>query len=220
MLLAAGRGERMQSLTDNTPKPLLKVAEKSLIEYHLYALAQAGIEEVVINVCYLAEKIQQALGKGERYGVKIHYSIEQQALGLGGGVYQALPLLGKEPFIVISSDIWTAYPLVQLPSQLSGLAHMMMVDNPNFHPQGDFVLQENEVIDRDGSKLTYGGIGVFQPQFFQVCGPGVYSIMKPLQLALLRQQVRGEHYQGAWWNVTTARELAEVETYISLNPLD
>ena len=141
MILAAGRGERMRPLTDHTPKPLLEVGGKALIEYHLMALSQAGVRSVIINHAWLGEQIEARLGNGERYGLQIQYSPEVPvALETAGGIIQALSQLGADPFIVINGDIWCDYPLQQLPQQLDGLAHLVMVNNPPHNSQGDFCL--------------------------------------------------------------------------------
>ena len=137
MILAAGRGERMRPLTDATPKPLLKVGGKALIEYHLENIKQAGIHDVVINLAWLGEQIESQLGDGSRYGLCIEYSREGEALETAGGILRALPLLGDEPFIVINGDIWSNYSFDALPPSPTGLAHLVLVNNPPHHPAGD-----------------------------------------------------------------------------------
>ena len=147
MILAAGRGERMRPLTDTTPKPLLRIGGQTLIERHVHALARAGITELVINHAYLGEQIVQALGDGDAYGVHICYSPETGgSLETGGGIMNALPLLGAEPFLAVNGDIWTDFPFDSLPPQIDGLAHLVMVDNPDNHPQGDFSLSRGPVV--------------------------------------------------------------------------
>jgi MurNAc alpha-1-phosphate uridylyltransferase len=145
MILAAGRGERMRPLTDHTPKPLLLVNDQPLIAYNLIKLANIGVREIVINVSYMAELIIKTLGDGSQYGVRITYSHEAAALETGGGIYQALPLLGIEPFIVMNADIWIDYPLQNLPQQLTSLAHLILVDSPSHNTHGDFYLNHDKV---------------------------------------------------------------------------
>jgi len=209
MLLAAGRGNRLNKLTHHTPKPLLKVGERALIEHHLVALAQAGITDVVINISYLAKQFISQLGDGSRYGVAIHYSFEPEEGGLetGGGIYQALPLLGNDPFIAISADLYTDYPLQHLPRQLDGLAHLVLVDNPPHHPDGDFCLVDGLIQETGAPLVNFGGIGVYSPSLFQGDLPRFFPLTQVLRPAIRTKQVSGEHYQGVWHNITTAEQL-------------
>ena len=161
MILAAGRGKRLSPLTDQVPKPLLQIAGTPLIVYHLINLKKIGITEIVINVAYLAEQIRSALGDGSQYGVKVTYSYESVALETGGGIFQALPLLGEAPFMVISADIWTEYPLQNLLQTLEGLAHLIMVDNPSFHPKGDYGLVNNKLTITNANKIFFITISFF-----------------------------------------------------------
>ena len=221
MILAAGRGERMRPLTDSTPKPLLKVAGKMLIEYHLYNLARAGVTEVVINHAWLGEQFQQMLGDGERYNLKINYSDEgDNALETAGGIIKALPLLGAEPFIVVNGDIWTDYDYREL-HQPAGLIHLVLVDNPLHHPQGDFglddggvVLDQFQVQSDQLSLLTYSGIGVYAPEIFTKLKSGVQPLAPVIRQAIARQQVSGEHFKGQWWDIGTPERLLELERLI------
>ena len=216
MILAAGRGERMRPLTDTTPKPLLKVAGRSLIEYHLLRLAAAGISEVVINLAWLGEQVKRSLGSGSAYGVSIEYIHEgEQALETGGGIFNALPLLGNKPFLVINGDIWTDYPLQQLPASLSGLAHLVLVDNPAHHPSGDFAIDDtghavSEAID----KLTFSGVGVYAPELFVNCESGIFPLAPLLREAMAKQQVTAEHYRGYWSDVGTVERLQQLEMFL------
>ena len=145
MILAAGRGKRMGALTQHTPKPLLKMGDNYLIEYSIANLVRAGIKNIVINISYQGEQIKTALGDGKRYGAAISYSEEAERLETGGGIFNALPLLGNEPFLVVSSDIITDYALTTLPKQPDGLAHLVLVSNPVYHPDGDFGLANGRV---------------------------------------------------------------------------
>jgi MurNAc alpha-1-phosphate uridylyltransferase len=215
MILAAGRGERMGELTRDVPKPLLQVAGRYLIEYPLLALAKLGISDIVINICYRGEQIKTALGNGERYGVTLHYSEEETALETGGGIYQALPLLGENPFIVLSGDVITDFPLQRLPVEPTGLAHLVLVNNPLFHPQGDFCLEDKQIYYGKKETLTFANIGVYHPALFADCQPGRFRLGEILKKAVLAHQVTGEHYLGQWHNVGSAQELIVANTQVS-----
>lgn len=208
MLLAAGRGQRMRELTDNTPKPLLEVAGKPLIEHHIEALSACGIKEFVINLHYLGEQIQAYLGDGSQWNVAIQYSQETTLLGMGGGVKQALPLLGDKPFIVMSNDIWTDYPLELLLQHKNAKAHLVLVDNPAFHLTGDYSLAGKQVINKTALSYNYAGIGVFSPEIFQSQDAGAFGIMPVLAPLIEQCEVTGEHYQGLWLNLNTPEDLA------------
>ncbi len=218
MILAAGRGERMRPLTDNLPKPLLKVAGKMLIEYHLEKLKAAQITEVVINHAWLGEKIEQALGDGTRYGLTIHYSPEVEALETAGGIINALPLLGNSEFIVINGDIFCDYELSSLPSSLSGLAHLLLVENPEHHLEGDFALTNSGLLEQTGeNKQTFSGIGVYHADLFKDYPRGKLALAPILRKAMDQQQVTGEFYQGIWHDVGTPERLSELELYLKNN---
>jgi MurNAc alpha-1-phosphate uridylyltransferase len=212
MILAAGRGERMRPLTNTTPKPLLQVGGQALIEYHLAALREAGIHEIVINHAWLGEQITQRLGDGSQHGVQIQYSDESAgALETAGGIVKALPLLGDEPFVVVNGDIFTDYSYAGLPQQPDGLAHLVMVDNPLQHPGGDFVLREGRVLAEGEPRLTFSGIGVYDPQLFSGCQPGILPLAPILREAMARNEVSGEHYTGQWLDIGTPERLAELD---------
>jgi N-acetyl-alpha-D-muramate 1-phosphate uridylyltransferase len=211
MLMAAGRGTRMRPLTDSLPKPLLRVANKSLIVHHIEALVRAEIYEIVINLSYLGHLIEAALGDGAAFGARIQYSHEAVPLEFGGGVIQALPLLGSEPFAVVAADLFTDYPFAQLPQQLDGLAHLVLADNPTHHPEGDFGLVNGQVDLRGAPRLNYAGIGVYHPELFVGYNPGVQSFLTVVEPAVTAGQVSGEHYQGHWFNIGTPESLAEAE---------
>lgn len=213
MILAAGRGERMRPLTDHTPKPLLEVGGKALIEYHLHALRQAGITEVIINHAWLGQQIEARLGNGEHYGLRIEYSPEVPvALETAGGIIQALPRLGQAPFVVINGDIWCDYPLQQLPLQPEGLAHLVMVANPLHNPQGDFCLQQDGRLQAEGEpKLTYSGIGLYDPRLFAGLETGIRPLAPLLKTAMAQGLVTGEQYTGQWWDVGTPERLQELD---------
>jgi N-acetyl-alpha-D-muramate 1-phosphate uridylyltransferase len=216
MILAAGRGERMRPLTDVTPKPLLKVNGKPLIEYHIEALALAGVQDIVINLAWKGTMLRDALGSGARFGVRLHYSEEgREALETGGGIFNALSLLGHEPFIVVSGDIWTDYPITLLRSRLTqpDTAHFVMAPNPDFHPRGDFGLQENRIIEA-APRYTYANIGVFTAEFFAGCEPGRFPLVPIMRRWIREQRVSGELFEGEWCNIGTPGQLAELDQYL------
>lgn len=214
MILAAGRGERMRPLTDTTPKPLLQVGGKPLIEYHLDALARGGVREVVINLSWKGAQLRQALGDGSRFGLTLHYSDEGEvALETGGGIVKALPLLGPDPFIVVSGDIWSDFPLTRAASALcaADVAHFVLVPNPQFHLRGDFGLSGGRVTVSGAPLYTYANIGVFRPEFFAGYGAERFPLVKPMREWIGRGQVSGELYEGAWCNVGTPPQLEALD---------
>lgn len=213
MILAAGRGERMRPLTDATPKPLLKAAGKALIDYHLENLAAAGIADVVVNLSHLGSQIRAALGDGSRYGVSIRYSDEGvPALETGGGILEALPLLGPGPFIVVNGDVWTDYRYADLPAGPDDLAHLVMVANPDHHPRGDFVLNDGRVrTDGPGARYTFSGIGVYRPELFAGRTTGRFPLAPLLREAMAADRVGGEYYGGHWLDVGTPQRLRDLD---------
>lgn len=216
MILAAGRGERMKPLTDSTPKPLLVVGGKPLIEHHIEALVQAGINELVINHAWLGRQIEQQLGDGARFNARIQYSPEgEHALETGGGIFNALPLLGDEPFVVVNGDIFTDFPFQMLPRQPEGEAHLVLVTNPGHHPQGDFALTGDEVGKAGDTMLTYSGIGVYRREFFSSCDAGGFPLAPLLFDAIARRQVTGMFYDGMWMDIGTPARLAEINRQVS-----
>lgn len=217
LIFAAGRGERMRPLSDTTPKPLLDVGGKRLIEWHLENLAAAGVRDVVINTSHLAEQFPPALGDGSRWGVRIHYSYEgPEPLETGGGMQRALPLLGTGPFIAVNGDIWCDLDFSTLRQDPAGLAHLVLVDNPPHHLRGDFFLREG-LLENDsdgplppageGTRLTFSGIGVYRPGLLDGQQAGRYSIVPILRAALRSGRVSGEHYRGRWSDVGTPQRL-------------
>ena len=212
MVLAAGRGERMRPLTDTLPKPLLSVGGRPLIAWHLAALARAGIREVVVNLSWLGEKLRAALGDGAGYGVSITYSEEGPvALETGGGIQRALPLLGSDPFLVVSADVWTDIDFARVRLAPDALAHLVLVPNPPHHPRGDFALESGWVVSRDSERLTYGNVGIYHPGFFAGFAAGRFPLKQPLDRGIAAGRVRGELHTGAWWDVGTPQRLADLD---------
>ena len=211
----------MRPLTDHTPKPLLEVGGMPLIEHHILALRAAGISDLVINHAHLGEKIEEKLGDGARLAVNIRYSAEGagQALETGGGIFKALPLLGDAPFLVINGDVWTDidYASLQFQAVTSGnaLAHLVLVENPQHNPLGDFILKKGWVFDEKGvGSLTFSGVGIYSPELFDGCQPGHFGLAPILRRAMTSGQVTGEKYSGAWFDVGTPQRLAFVDEYI------
>jgi MurNAc alpha-1-phosphate uridylyltransferase len=218
MILAAGRGQRMRELTDDTPKPLLRVGQYLLIEYAIRAMTKMDIKDIVINISYQREKIKTTLGDGKKYGVNIHYSEEEEALETGGGIFQALPILGSEPFIVLSSDVISDYALQQLPTKLEGLAHIILVDNPDFNLRGDFNLDGKFVNCDPPCSLTYANIGIFHPELFGSCKPGKFRLGDLLKKHAKQGLVTGEYFSGFWRNLGTPEQLAELNAVFDSAP--
>jgi len=210
MLLAAGRGERLRPITDSLPKPLVAVAGKPLIVYHLEALARAGITDVVINLSWLGEKIRAALGDGERHGVRITYREEGPVpLETGGGIHGALPLLGPGPFLVVNSDVWTDMDFSRvLTLEESADARLQLAPNPPHHPRGDFGLEGDFVVESEADRFTYTGIGVYRPELFEGCTPGKFPLLPLLKRAIAARRLRGEVYRGEWLDIGSPDRLA------------
>jgi N-acetyl-alpha-D-muramate 1-phosphate uridylyltransferase len=215
MLLAAGRGERMRPLTDQCPKPLLPVGGKPLIVWQLERLAAAGYREIVINLAWLGEQIAATLGDGSRYGVSIAYSREPwPALETGGGVLQALPLLGSEPFLVVSADIWTEFDFARIAIAPDALGQLVLVPNPPHHPRGDFGLEQGRVVDGE-PRFNYGNIGLYRPAFFEGCSPGRFPLVEPLRRAIAAGRLGGQLYEGQWENIGTLQQLAQLDAELA-----
>ncbi len=217
MILAAGRGERMRPLTDNTPKPLLMVGGKPLIQWHVEALQAAGFTELVINHAWLGEQIESRLGDGAQWDVHIVYSPEgEHALETGGGIFRALPLLQEdEPFLVVNADVLTDIDFRQLPARIEGLAHLLLVPNPVHHPQGDFVLKDKNVSSVGEPRLTFSGIGIYRPQLFAGCQDGVFPLAPLLRQAMQQNRVSGQLHQGVWLDVGTKERLQYANTHLN-----
>lgn len=216
MILAAGLGERLRPLTDETPKPLIKIAGKSLIKHHLEKLNSAGYKEVVINLSYLGDMIQQQLGDGSRFGVHIEYSNEgNEPLGTGGGIIHALPLLGNEPFLVINGDTWCDHSL-SFPNLSPGKqAHLVLTDNPPHNPVGDFVYEYGNIFNTGKNFLTFSGIGIYDPKLFKNYAIERLVLTPILRTAIDNKLVSAEHYTGKWFDIGTLERLEQAEEYVS-----
>ena len=205
----------MRPLTDNLPKPLLPVAGKPLLQYHVEALARAGYTDLVINHARFGDRIEAWFADGAAFGVNIRYSAEgDNPLGTGGGIKRALPLLGNDPFPVVNGDTWTDFPLETLKMPRIGQTHLVLVPNPAHHPRGDFALQDGRVSDFGEPGYTFSGIGVYHPGLFRSVTEPVFALAPVLRQAMENQQVTGELYRGRWFDVGTPARLAEVEDYL------
>ncbi|CAG0945808.1 MAG: N-acetylmuramate alpha-1-phosphate uridylyltransferase [Rhodocyclaceae bacterium] len=222
MILAAGRGERMRPLTDATPKPLLSAGGKPLIVWHIEALVRAGIRDIVINHAHLGGMIEAALGDGGRFGAVIRYSPETEALETAGGIAQALPLLGEAPFAVINGDIACDFDYARMPAlarAMAGrrtLAHLVLVPNPPHHPRGDFALRDGRVSGDGEAKLTFSGIGLYDPRLFAGIARGARASLAPLLRAAMEAgAVSGELHAGLWFDIGTPERLADIDRLLS-----
>jgi len=214
MILAAGRGERMRPLTDHTPKPLLEVDGKSLIVWHLERLAKAGFYEVIINHAHLGNQLETALGDGSRWGLSIQYSPEKVALETAGGIAYALPLLGDAPFLVINGDVYTEidFSILKHVLQPQHLAHLVMVNNPPQHPQGDFAYMNGNLLTAGEIKLTFSGVGVYHPRLFAEVVRGEAAKLAPLLKGAINEGlVTAMHYQGVWHDIGTPERLMQLD---------
>lgn len=222
MILAAGRGERMRPLTDTRPKPLLEVGGRALIDWHLQALARAGIREVCVNLAWLGAQIRAHLGDGARHGLTIHFSDEGDcALETGGGIFRALPWLGPEPFVVVNGDIWTDYRFDRLPQlDPTALAALVLVPNPPQHPAGDFAYARRadggidilaEPAGAATPRRTFSGIGVYRPEFFAGCSAGRFPLLPLLRRAAAEGRLRAQCYDGQWHDIGTPERLRALD---------
>ncbi|MEH6627218.1 MAG: nucleotidyltransferase family protein [Motiliproteus sp.] len=229
MILAAGLGTRMRPLTDHCPKPLLEVAGKPLIQHHVERLVGCGITELVINLAYLGEQIEAYLGDGSRWGAKIQYSNEPEPLETGGGIFKALPLLsdGEQSFLLVNGDIWCDMNYRQLlEDPLLGDAHLVMVDNPEHHPSGDFRLNNGRVSEdlaleglgdegqEPSQRLTYSGVSIISPRLFDNQQGGKFALAPLLRAAMKRSRVCGSYYPGYWLDVGTPERLQQLELHL------
>ena len=220
MILAAGMGNRMRPLTLHTPKPLLEVGGKPLIVWHIEKLQKMGVQEIVINTAWLGEKLADALGDGSQFGVKILWSHEGEGLETAGGIINALPLLGNEPFILVNGDVWTTMdfaPLLNVQLE-NDLAHLVLVENPVQHPLGDFTLAANKAYTfeqaRSGENLTYSGVAVMHPQMFVGLESGKRPLAPLLKQAMQQEKVSAQKLQGVWVDVGTPERLNALDQQI------
>ncbi len=224
MILAAGLGRRMRPLTDHTPKPLLALGGKPLLQYHLEALAAAGVMDVVINLSYLGDQIRDFVGDGARFGLRVHYSPEPEPLETGGAILQALPLLGNDPFLMINGDVWTDYPLSRLahhslPEDRDG--RLLLVPNPDFHPRGDFALGLDgllrEAPESLPNTLTFAGISLLRPRLiadYPLKRP-IFPLLEALRPAIAQRRLEGEHYAGRWSDIGTPERLDQLHSELT-----
>jgi len=223
MILAAGRGERMRPLTDHTPKPLLTAAGKPIIEHTISQLVAAGFNDIVINHAHLGRQIEDYLGNGQSLGATICYSPEgKTALETAGGIINALPLLGDKPFLVVNGDIAADFPYAELKNRTIDLAHLVLVNNPEHHPAGDFVLDHEGVATGTGhtpghkKKLTFSGIGLYSPELFSSTPAGISKLAPLLQAAMLERRVSGQHFTGFWMDIGTPQRLQELDARLRI----
>lgn len=225
MILAAGRGERMRPLTDHTPKPLLEAGGKPLIVWHIEKLVAAGLRDIVINCAWLGERLQAALGNGERYGARLHWSPEKPALETAGGIARAVPSLGPDPFLVVNGDVWCDWDFQQAFERAGelatarALAWLLLVDNPPHHRGGDFGLEASgRVIERpdENRRLTFSGIGVYSPSLFNgLSGREPAALAPLLRRAIEEKRVIGTRHEGHWLDIGTPERLQHLDTQLT-----
>ena len=218
VILAAGKGARLLPLTLTTPKPLLQAGGRRLLDYSLERMATAGVSEVLINVHHLANQIQDYVGDGSHWGLKVHWFVEPKLLDTGGALRNMLPVLGDSPCVVLSADIWTDYPLQQLlVSGRNNALHLLLVPNPPFHRQGDFQFQSAAAITgqvqqkNSGLSYNYGGYAVVQPALIRQVEEAVFPMRRLMDLAIAEQSCTGELWSGRWFNVGTIEQLASLD---------
>jgi MurNAc alpha-1-phosphate uridylyltransferase len=221
MILAAGRGERMRPLTDAKPKPLLEVGGKPLIVWQIEALARAGYTDIVVNTAHLAEDLVDALGDGARHGVRLRWSIEPEPLEVAGGIATALHLLPTGPALVVSGDVWTSFDYATLAARAATMAldpsspraHMVMVPNPDYHPEGDFALADGRLALDGAPKLTFGNIALYDTTLFRELPRARKLKMLPLYRSWIeRGLASGERFDGPWANIGTPADLALLDS--------
>ncbi len=221
MILAAGRGERLRPLTDTTPKPMLPLNGKPLLEHHINRLVAIGVKDIVINTCWLGEQIEAYFADGRDFGVNISWSRESEALETGGGIRHALPFLGDQPFLLINGDVWSDFPLAELaetalPAELD--ARLVLVNNPEHNPQGDFSLDGILVSYRETQRFTFSGISIFRPQLFaayQSSAGQNFPLRDVLRPAILAGRVAGSIHTGSWYDVGTVERYQQLEAFVN-----
>ncbi len=219
MILAAGHGKRMRPLTNNLPKPLLEVAGKPLIVWHIENLIRAGIKDVTINMGWKGWKLPEILGDGSKWNINLHYSDEQETgpLETAGGIHHALPLLGKDPFIVVNGDIWCDFNYSNLNVQDNDLAHLVLIDNPDHNPDGDFRLHQNRIFDTGGPRFTFSGIGCYRPELFSSLTAGKAALAPLLRSAMQNSKVSGESFSGDWRDIGTPERLQDLNEVVAID---
>ncbi len=216
MLLAAGRGERLRPLTDHTPKPLLEVGGRTLIEWQIARLLRAGVREFVINLAHLGTQIESRLGDGARYGARFHYSAEPVgALETGGGIRQALPLLGDTPFIVANADVWIEFDYARLTAPTRDLGHLVLVRNPAHNAGGDFALTGDRIANDGPQRYTFAGVAVYSRALFEHLPAGRFPLAPLLRAAADRGLLGGQLHDGCWIDVGTPERLAETQLRVA-----
>ena len=220
MILAAGHGKRMRPLTDHLPKPLLEVGGKPLIVWHIEKLKKAGITDITINIGWKGSKIPEVLDDGSQWNVQLHYSDEQGTgpLETAGGIHKALPLLTTEdndPFIVVNGDVWCDYTFSSLQLAEKDLAHLILIKNPEHHPEGDFRLHDNRVYDVGKPSYTFSGIGCYRHKLFASLTEGKAALAPLLRAAMRDGKVSGEFYSGDWRDIGTPKRLEQLDSELS-----
>lgn len=212
MILAAGRGERLRPLTDTVPKSLVEVRGQSLLGRHLRNLHDGGVEEVVINLGWLGDRIRRRVGDGARYGLRVEYSDEgDNVLETGGGIHKALPLLGDEPFLVVNADIFTAMPIPEIDLKNNDLGHLVLVPSPPYRASGDFTLEDGHIRNGESPTLTFSGVAMYRPELFEDCEAGRFSIVPLLRRAADAGRLQGSLYEGDWADIGTPERLAALQ---------
>ena len=214
MILAAGRGQRMGELTNVTPKPLTKISNITLIEHNILRIKKSGIKEIVINVSWLGQQIIDYLGDGSSYGVNLIFSNEEKnMLGTGGGILNAINLLGNNPFWLVNADLYSDYSLnINKKLENDDFAHLVLVDNPKHHKEGDFFLENGRVINQKGKKpLTYSGISLISPKIFENCKEKIFPLEPVLNKYANLNKISGEYFHGGWTDVGTKERLESIK---------
>lgn len=217
IILAAGEGRRMKPLTDTRPKPLIKVAEKSLLERHIEGLAGAGFTEIVVNASYFASQIVDFCDDRQFGDARVTVVVEETPLETAGGIVNALPLLGERPFVVVNGDVYTDFPLARLQALdlQDDLAHLVMAPNPEHHPAGDFVLKNGRLLAGGQPRVTYAGLSVMSPQLFEGMKPGKSALRPLLDIAIIEARLSGQLWSGLWSDVGTPARLRELENKLN-----
>jgi MurNAc alpha-1-phosphate uridylyltransferase len=217
IILAAGEGRRMKPLTDTRPKPLIKVAKKSLLERHIEGLAGAGFTEIVVNASYFASQIVDFCDDRQFGDARVTVVVEETPLETAGGIVNALPLLGERPFVVVNGDVYTDFPLARLQALdlQDDLAHLVMAPNPEHHPAGDFVLKNGRLLARGQPRVTYAGLSVMSPQLFEGMKPGKSALRPLLDTAIIEARLSGQLWSGLWSDVGTPARLRELENKLN-----